>query len=481
MNHSLNPTFESFYKSILDYAGIEYKDGIFVNKDERIGEISIENKHLTLPYFENLKNPNGRLVFHLLNENYTNPENTVFNLFKKRLTLELNLKLTTLVVSLIALGSDVQLQQRIKSSKLIELVSGMGELDHSLIEAFLGLVKSSKKTNAESYIFDIFLRKNGEINDVPYAAIGKINFQMYNEIVRGLEDPSKEYRAYGSKFRKKDLLGFMNVFKVIFPQIDERDVYVEGTDNKIFRYLNILLKTSFLVSERINEIADLLKDLNEPSLSVDDMYSNLDWIQDLEKLYGMATDIRLIPSQVDVSIEPSRIRVDETKAKADAPKQATAPTFNPTQVAPQPAQQAPLYANQQPTPQPTQPQQPRQLTPEEIIRGGIQQPVYQQPMQNFNMLQPQPPMPLWMQQEMMARGQMPQQQMPMQQMPMQQPMIPQQGFMQQYPMYAPQQIPMQGQMFPQQGFPQPFIQQQPMNTGLQVNPHFFNRTAAPFN
>ena len=478
----LNPIMDKFYNSILNYAGMELKDNVIVNVNEKIGDITIEGKNLTLPYFDNLKKPEGKVIFHLLNENYTSPENAVFTMYKRRLELEINLKLSSLIVTLISVAADPQLQSKVKSSKLIELIGSLGEVDNSLIESFLGLVKASTKQNDTGYILSVFLKKNGEIKDVPYAAIGKINFHLYNEIVKALEDKSLEYRVYGHKMRKKDLLSLKDIFNTIFPGLEQKDTYTEGTDNKIFRYLNILLKTSYLVTSRINEIVHLVE--AETKQGDKDATFNHEWIEYLETLYSMSAEIRLIPNQIDLSLESNKLHVDESKAKnAPTPTQQQPMQFDPNRVqqasAPAPQPQQPNYQQQQPY-QPPQPQQPPQpLSAEDIIRGNMvgshmpmpQMPVYVAPQQ-------QAPMPLWMQQEMMRSN--PQQFQQMQQMPQypQQPMMPMQSMMPQMPM-QPMQYPqpqMSPQGFPQQ-FQQPMMPMQPMQqpSGLQVNPHFFSR------
>lgn len=326
---SLNPVIESFYLSVLDYAGLKLEDNIIVQKNPKLGEFTIDDKYIVLPYLEQLKNPGGNSVFHLLNENYTSPETTLFNQFKNRLILELNLRFTSLVTSLIAVGSDVMMQQRIKSSKLIDIITTIGETDHSVIEAFLGMVKASTKQNKEAYIVDLFLKKNGEVNGTPYAAIGKLNFRLYEEVKRALESPDKDYRVFGTKVRKKDLMTVYNVMVALFKDIDNKEAYVEGTDNKIFRYLNILLKTSYILSNRINEVADMLDELKEPSLNVDEIRGNHDWVEPLSKLQGMVSEIRLIPNQTDMGTEAKRLVIDESKAVATPPPQQS---FNPAMV-----------------------------------------------------------------------------------------------------------------------------------------------------
>ena len=372
MSHQLHPVMEKFYLSMLTYAGLTYDEAIIKNINHDLGPITIDGKSLTLPYFDNLKNPEGRLVFHPLNENYTSPENTVFNFYKKRLVLELNLKLSYMMINLMTVASDVQMQQKIKSSKLINIISNIGETDMVLIENFAHTMRASKKINSEAFLFDIFLKKNGEINDTPYGAIGKINFIAANEISKSLEEKDREYKVFGYKLRKKDLLALSNIFNIMFPDFTDKVKYTEGTDNKVFRYMNILLKTSFMIADRLNELCDLLEELKEPTLKLVDCYSDLDWVKTLEDLYGMATEIRLIPNQLDLAIESQnhKLHLDESRA---AIAEATQPAPTRTEFVPQVQQQQ----FQPPVPAHTQVQQhqqPQALSAEDIIKGNLTMP-----------------------------------------------------------------------------------------------------------
>ena len=153
----LHPVLDKFYLSTLDYIGLEYKDGVICNKDEKLGDVTIDSKKLTLPYFSNLKNPNDRLIIHPLNEDFLHPENYIFKFIKKRLVFELNLKLTHLVINLITVASDINMQKKIKNKNLIDIIINIGEADISIIESFLGIVKASKKSNEEKFILDLFL------------------------------------------------------------------------------------------------------------------------------------------------------------------------------------------------------------------------------------------------------------------------------------------------------------------------------------
>lgn len=498
----LNPVMDKFYLSMLSYAGLSFDDNIIKNTNDQLGDITIDGKHLTLPYFDNLKNPEGRMIFHPLNENYTNPENTVFSFYKKRLVLELNLKLSYMVINLITVASDVQMQQRIKSSKLINIISNIGETDMVLNENFAHMLRASKKVNQEAFLFDIFLKKNGEINDTPYGAIGKINFLLANEVTKSLEDKEREYKVYGYKLRKKDLLAMTNIFNLMFPEFQDKVKYSEGTDNKVFRYLNILLKTSYMIADRLNELCRLMEELKEPTLKLVDCYSDLDWIKQLEDLYGMASEIRLIPSQLDVAIESQhRLSVDETRAAAaETTQQPARQEFIPAAI----PVAAPVTIS---IPQIQQtPAQPQSMSAEDIIRGNLTRPNMGTPMMPAGqvVMTPQGPMmmpannmapmnntftPSWVQQESMASNVQANPNMipgnnqifmtpqgPAMMTPQgpvlvnQQPQMP----MQMQPMQMPMQMNM-GMMPMNNGMMMPNTGMMPMASGIEFNPMFAGR------
>lgn len=479
----LDKTIESFYLNIIDFAGLKVDiDDNITNINEDIGELTVDGKYLALPYMELLRNPKGKRFFHPLHENYSNPETVTFNLYKRRLTLEINLKLQQLMVSLIALACDPKLQSRVKDTELVTVLSNIGELDMSIIESLFKMCKVSREENDVGMIFDIFLKKNGSVGGESYAAIGKINHKLYNEVQRSLEEgPSGEYRVYGTKFRKKDLVAVSSILEAIFPDLKgDNEEFMDGTDNKIFRYLNILLKTAYIMASRIDQLGRSLKELDNETLHADDILLNLEWVKQLPDLYNMAEEIRMIPNQTDMKAEGKemKLKLDESRAANDTRQQmnqvqtqAPVPQFSP-QVVPQQQTQQPQY--QTPPPQPQQPPQQRELTPEEIVRarmsgtpvlGGYpQQQMMQQPMyQQQPMMQPTQ-VPTWVREEAMR-----------QQMQSQQP--PQQGYYQQQPMMQqgyPNQQPMMQQGYPNQ---QPMMQQSAFNQGPQ---QYFNQPRAGF-
>ena len=475
----MEPTMEAFYTSVLAYAGLaQSENGDIVNVDPKFGDFTIDSKNIRLPYREYLKNPEGRSFFHLLNESYTTPETAMFSLYKRRMVCELNIRLTELIMKLIRVAADPILQKRIRSTATVELITQLGEVDMDTIESVVTLMKASRKANDEGFLFDIFLKKNGEINDTPYAAIGKINFHAFKEIRSSLETKDSGYKVFGAKMRKKDLLVLETVFQAIFPDISTPEVYYTGTDFKGFRYLNALLKTSYQVSHRVNEVVEQLGEIKEPSLELESAKCDLGWSMRLEELYGMMETIRMIPNQnnpksdaqhrlnlqepeVAVATQAPSVRADYQPPHPYQPAAQTPQTAPAQQAYPQPVQQ-PVYSQ---APAPMAPPQPEQLSAEDIVRRGMQQPM-QRPGYGY---QGQPPgyYPLqqgFPQQPMQPQYQYSQQQMPQQQYSQQMP-----------PGYYPP---------PQQGYPQTqYPQQMPPGHAPQamrpMDPFLMARTAAP--
>jgi hypothetical protein len=481
----LNKEIESFYMAALDYAGLKYENSIIVNNDPAMGDITVDNEYLTLPYFDNLKNQSNRKIFHLLNESYNDPETEVFDIYKKRLTVEINIRLSSLIINLITVASDSLLQQKIKSSKLANIIANFPPTDGSCIEAFLQTLKASKKANEENFLVGFYVKKNGTIGNTPYKSICKINFPYFKELSKA--NSENGYKVFGTKLRKKDVLSIEAAFRSIFDNIEDEQEYTQGSDSKIFRCLEALLKATEVVSSRINYVSKELMELKEPTLKCEELIVDTSFIDNMHELEKISREIRVLPSEIDPAKQPK----ENTRKEV--------PQFNPQ-----------TLTDNQPNQHQTQQHQhvnqaPAQLTPEDIIRGNMAQPQYQNPMP-VPMPAPMPqsyppgygyppaqPMPAWMVQEMnrnATQGAPVYQNPPMTNMGM--PQMYPNGYypQQQMPGVAPfhtgisQQTPYNPNMY-QQHTPYPMYpnmqQPQQSNTGLSINPAMFGGASAPFN
>lgn len=423
---NLNPKIEEFYKEILLYSGLTVGESgeVVVNSESKTPIKYKDGRVFHLPYMELLKNPDGKKFFHPLNENYIRPEGEGFIMYRDNLLMEINSKLTYLIGVLIDIASRPDLQKGIKSRELIDLLSLVGSGDGSGVsdvEAEMATILMEKvmpkamKDRPHAPFIDVFLCKDGHIGEEDFLAVGKVNFVLSKELDRALNE--KEYKIFGQTVRKKDIIVYRNALRAIFPNLDNQDDYSAGSDNVVFGYLNALLATSYIVTNRLNEVMTVInKDLSKFGMLSDADLFKVDWVNLLEDMYGMTKEIRFIPNQDDVSESKStkKLKVNESKVKDESliqkpvdmrqvQQQNQMPVFNPPQQQPQQQMTAP----QQQVQQPQQPQQQPQQAPrlEQMIGSMGQGFVNYQQQQSYQQHGIQPGMPSWLQQEMMARQQ----------------------------------------------------------------------------
>jgi hypothetical protein len=404
----LDPVIESFYMSILAYAGLKYdsSENCIVNINPKFGEFTVNGKKVTLPYAANLKHPNGRSIFHLLNENYLQPESPLFLLYKKRLVCELNSRLTCLIISLVNVANSIDIQNRLTNGKIIDIVSAIKNSDMTLIENVMAAVSKSKNKNDEAFIFDVFLKKSGEINGTPYSAVGKIVFNMPKEVEKSLATETKDNHVYGAKLRISDLKSLSSIFKYLFGGEKKWEEYQEGTDNKVFRYLNVLLTTSYLVAAIINEIAAALKETDDGSMGLEELTSPVEWAGMLTDIYKKSDAIRSIPNQDEFIMKDRDVTIRRVEANEGPVRNAE--TFQPPPVA-NAQQHLPVQQPYQPAHQAQVPMQPPQAPQQELsvddwlkakTAGYGPGPVYYPPPPPQQYQQPNvqhaPPPPRWM-------------------------------------------------------------------------------------
>lgn len=317
-----HPKIIEFYKEIMLYAGLKFDESLnyFVPCSSIDVEFKINDQYVTLPTYENLKNPGSLKIMHPLNENYLKPESSFFIEYKKRLTARLNQKLSVLIVSLISISFDPEKQLKVKNNRIIKILSNLKDTDGKTVESFIEVAKRAIMLDDEGYIFDIFLTKNAKVKPSAqnkHAAIGMIVFNMYREFKRAQEQDELPYKA---KIRKKDFHNFKNILESIFPNIDREENYQDYTDNQVFRYLNILLKTSYIVASIISELAQAI---SEDKIADDHDFSelriDLNWAKILPEIYELTKEIRSIPNQDDVLNDPApvaqthRLNIDESQ------------------------------------------------------------------------------------------------------------------------------------------------------------------------
>lgn len=387
----LNPVIESFYKGLLEYAGLSVDEGGAIHLVAAGKPLKNKaGKFYHLPYIELMKNaPEGKAFIHPLNENYFKPESEFAMILKNNLVLFLNMRLVKLMDLLMDIGSDPVKQKLLKKKANVELVTNLGQLDDSQLNLVSQLLKRAVEQEPLEPFFSVFIKKNAKFKGEAFSATGTINFRLFKEAEEALQGGSP-YSMFGSNVRKKDAIAISNIMRAIFPGLEDEDNYTETTDNKLFRWLNILLRTCYLVSNRINEIVlNLSKDLFDSETNAP-LISNHDWVADMETLCNMENEIKVIKNQDNIqdeanqSAEPSqavigRMPKNEGMAvNAQVPQNNAVPagttTFNPSSV-PQEQTQQQQQQPQNPQPYTQNPMQmPQPPTLEDIVYGRVPHP-----------------------------------------------------------------------------------------------------------
>lgn len=402
----LNPIFDAFYRSILDQMGLAVQeDASIVKLSSNPSPLKTKGgKHYYLPYLSHTSSPEGKQFFHPLHEKYLDPESETFNIVRNNLTLMINLKFAGLMDLLIEVGCNGPLHKKIKSPILESIVGSMGEMEDSFKGMFTDKIlgKATQEYGLAPYIdFDIV--RDGKVDGVVHNAVGKVVWNIVSELEDSLSQ-SGSYSFYGVKVRKKDILMIEKLFRAVFPQAFNEGVYVETTDNKVFSFLNALLKTSYMVTSRIDEVATAITNDLKLMEDVKPLNMNHDWVALLPEIYEMGREIGILGNLDDVRAEAAikRIGSDEGSSVNEQPVYvAPASTGSATSFAP-PKSMVPMPTTDAPPtfvpvssasgqqPQYATPQQP-QVNPQ--VHAGLpgMLPMSQAPVMDPNAMAPQQP------------------------------------------------------------------------------------------
>lgn len=285
----MNKTLEKFYTSLLKLMGCEYINNVIHWEGN---PVTLNDKKISLPYEEILRRPMGKTFMHPLHENFLKPESDMYKLIKKHILFNINLKLIEVFLKLIEIGSDPSQQQQVRDVELAQLLTELGETSIDQIDIIPKLVKKIKNTDGSIFV-GIFTKRNAKVNGTAYGAVGELDFAVYKAACAALTDGAP-YKLHGVTLRKQDLKMLVQLHLVTFPNTDDASEWRDVTDNKVFRQLDILLRSAFMLVNRLNKIIKLLKD---SGMGEDLVLFDTEVFDTLPELYEMTPVIRMIPNQ----------------------------------------------------------------------------------------------------------------------------------------------------------------------------------------
>lgn len=393
------------YKHILSDAGLTVDaDGMASIDNSRFGvtgdktPVLIEGKRLVLPTYKQLaENSNDKIFFHPLHENLLRGESQVITKLRGLFSTRLSFTIGILVQHMLDICASVN-KHRYLNPDQSEVLSVAPNCDEQTCKNFASILYKCVENDAG--VIHFYLKRAGVVKGVKYARAGIVSFPLFEEIQKNTGE------VYGVKLRKKDYESIIGVFKYILKNIDTPEAYNRGSDSDMAPFMDALMKTFLAISSELNDIIIRYKGFDEDA-NLDALEFNAEWQDAFKDLSVMSRAIKLIPPQPGNEGESRKVELNVSQTAA-APLEYVPGTNNVPQQ-PQPMQQREvksptaavpfdqLMRQQHQTqmntmPYPVQPQQwqpqpqvfnqfpggqpgfqqPRQLSPLDVINAGIQ-------------------------------------------------------------------------------------------------------------
>lgn len=334
------------YESILAFAGIHvdekgYAYSLYKTHRE---PFHVKGMPLALPYNENLKNfqPGEMIIFHPLSENIAQGESEIIEKLRFAINIKLNYTFGLIAQSLLLIVHNVATHKKLTPDQT-DLVIDLNSVDQTSMEKFTSLMLASIKNAPESCFLNIFLKRGARLHDKKYSRAGIVNFNLYNELKEDKDTVA------GVKLRSKDKELFLQLYRYIFPNIDQPQSYDYGSESHTAPFLDALMKTGLNIASRFNDILELFESEID---SADQLVFNADWVSDFDNLDALLPEIRRIPMQqgnegrtVELASQAPAPATQALQTPAGVPTYAPPPYPSPVQNEPMPSRpsmQAPV-------------------------------------------------------------------------------------------------------------------------------------------
>lgn len=357
MGHKL----DTLYKNILSYCSMEpnRKDEIDIVFADDCSPATIEGRRLVMPTEEHLKGyvPDKQIIFHPLHEHINRGESDVVKKLRYHLNVRINYTILAVASALLELVGSTKHHRNLTPEQR-ELLLAIDSADANTAAKFNNAVIKPFSASIGQFFSTIYLKKAGTFQGKKHARVGVTWFPFY-EFVKNPDH----------KLKDSERKAFSDILEFIFPgSRDDSEAYNSYSDSRDAPWLDCLLKTSYIQTQRLNEIINLYADYITDST---DLLFNDDWVEAMDNLEDYRDEIRRIPSQ--------RGNEGSTEVEAPTPVQKNSDYLPvpqrsmPTPVPPQMPAPMPMQA-QPPGYPPNYPQQPYPYP---------QQPVIQPPQQGL--------------------------------------------------------------------------------------------------
>jgi hypothetical protein len=278
-----------FYKQILKLGGlVTDKDGLVsaMIEDSTV-PFTVKGKRLAIPTKENMGKTADLCIFHPLSENFLRGESEVMQRYRAAINTRLNYVIGCMMEEMLTLITSTGEHQKLTPEQS-EVLSVAHEADEGTLTRFAQLLKAMGIGDKEKSFVNIYLKKTASIKGKVYKRGAIVTFPFYKELIK------KEKSVYGVTLRIKDRDAIQKLLEFVIPGIGDEEAYNQGSSGDVSPFLESLLKGLIGVASNINSIATTYKDF----LALYNNYVyNADWIDTMDNIHLLETEIRLIPMQ----------------------------------------------------------------------------------------------------------------------------------------------------------------------------------------
>lgn len=310
MGHKL----EQLYTDILDYTGLGVTEEgvVYDTLTDDNATLLIEGRKVVLPTQQHLRSQEQDKIqiFHPLLEHINRGESAIVHKLRHRLNVTLNFATLNLVKGLLTLLNSPALHKKLNPEQR-QLLTTVTHTDVTLTAKFAGFGSKLFADGVTKAFLSLFLKKAGTYRGQKHARIGVVTF-TFKEAVEE------------SKFKPQEKEALQALFDFVFPgNGDDPEAYNAFSDSRDAPWLEALLKSSYCVASRINELITLYREFLDEE---ENHLFNTSWIDAIDNIEPYMAEIRLIPTQKgnegSVEMPPTRIVPAATVASAPATSRA---------------------------------------------------------------------------------------------------------------------------------------------------------------
>lgn len=277
----------NIYRSILKYSGLEADaDGLISAViDGKKQPSLIDGVRMVLPTDHHLRTfmKNEKIVFHPFTENILRGESEIIQKLKLTINVKLNYTIATIGQNLLNLVASPEFHSRLNPEQM-EIMTCIKDCDEKAVVNFIQVMVNGSKSKVDRLFANIYLKRGGTVHGKRYSRVGIVSFPFYEDLINNKVE----------KVRVKDVETYKQLFKFIFPDIDEPDCYNYGSNSQVAPFLDALMKSSCNIASRLNDILLTYKDFID---NHEELMFDSDWVEAFENLDDLSSEIRKIPVQ----------------------------------------------------------------------------------------------------------------------------------------------------------------------------------------